>query len=364
MRQFLPLIAAVAVAGCASAPVAEVPRQLFADSLFTKVARPAVDDDIFALSPAMREFAREHFSGGGSTLLADALKREIRLEYDTGVTRAAADTFDAHAGNCLSLVILTAAFARDLRIPFDYQAVYGHDSWSRAQGMAFLNGHVNIKLKSSTEGVVIDFMEASRATLTSTRVITESTVRAMYLNNRAAEALVDGDLDAYWWARAAVEADPGYVSPVNTLAVAYLRGGLLLEAEYALRYVLEREPDNVVALTNMLSVYTRLGRRDDAEATRAHLAAIEPYPPFYFLDQGLAALERGDIQEARELLQRELRRMPFHDEVHWALAIADMREGEKGSARRHLALAMKYSITRERRDIYSAKLSHLQGAVN
>ncbi len=344
--------------------MAEVPQQLFADSLFTKIARPPVDDDIFAMSPAMREFARERFSGSGSTLLAEAIKREIRLEYDTGVTRAAADTFDAHAGNCLSLVILTAAFARHFDIPFDYQGVYGHDSWSRAQGMAFLNGHVNIKLKSTSDGVTIDFMEASRATLTSTRVISEATVRAMYLNNRAAEALVDGDLDAYWWARAAIEADPAYVVPVNTLAVAYLRGGLLFEAEFALRHVLEREPDNVIALTNMVRAYTLMGRRGDAAAMGARLAAIEPYPPFYFLDQGLAALDRGDTQKARELLERELRRMPFHDEVHWALAIADMREGEKGSARRHLSLAMKYSITRERRDIYSAKLSHLRGVVN
>jgi Flp pilus assembly protein TadD len=364
MRPLLLPMAAAVLAGCASAPVADVPRQLFADSRFANVARPPVEDDIFALSPAMRAFAQEHFAGSNHMQLAQALQREIKLEYDTGATRAAADTFTARAGNCLSLVILTGAFARHLEIPFDYQSVYGHDSWSRAQGMAFLSGHVNINVRSASGGLTVDFVEATGARPASTHVIGEDTVRAMYLNNRAAEALVAGDRAAYWWARAAIEAEPGYVAPVNTLAVIYLRSDAPRQAEAALRHVLEREPDNVIALTNMVRAYVRLGQHADAEAMRARLAAIEPYPPFYFLDQGLAAIERGEYDKARALLNKELRRMPFHDEVHFAMALADLREGEKDDASRHLSLAVKYSITRERRDIYSAKLSHLRGSLN
>jgi len=364
MRPLLLPMAAALLAGCASAPVTDVPRHLFADSLFANVARPPVEDDIFAMSPAMRAFAQEHFSGLNHVQLAQALQREIRLEYDTGATREAAGTFTARAGNCLSLVILAGAFTRHLGIPFDYQSVYGHDTWSRAQGMAFLSGHVNIHLRSASGGLTLDFVEPASARPPLTHVISEDTVRAMYLNNRAAEALVAGDLAAYWWARAAIGAEPGYVAPVNTLAVVYLRSGAPRQAEAALRHVLEREPDNAIALTNMVQAYARLGRHADAEAMRARLAAIEPYPPFYFLDQGLAAIERGEYDRGRELLKKELRRMPFHDEVHFALALADLREGARGSARRHLVLALKYSNTRERRDIYSAKLSHLQGAVN
>lgn len=361
----LPWVAA-ALAGCASAPVADVPRQLFADPLFAKVARPPVDDDIFAMSDAMKAFAAQRLAGGvergGHAGLSDAIKREIRLEYDTGTTRPAAGTFDQRAGNCLALVMLTGAFAKHFGIRFDFQSVYGQDTWSRAQGVAFLNGHVSIRMRNgSNDGVTIDFMEQPRNTLHSTRVISEATVRAMYLNNRAAEALVAGDPSSYWWARAAIEAAPGYLSPVNTLGVIYLRGGALLEAENTLRYVLEREPDNSIALTNLVLVYARLGRDADADAMRARLAAIEPYPPFYFLDQGLAALERGEYDKARELLNKELRRMPFHDEVHFALALADLRAGEKDDAQRHLSLAVKYSPTRERRDIYGAKLSYLKG---
>lgn len=363
---FLPL-AAAALAGCASAPVADVPRQLFADALFATAPRPPVDDDIFAMSDAMKDYAAHRIARqvalGGHAGLSEAIKREIRIDYDSGTTRPAAGTFDARAGNCLALVMLTAAFARHFDIPFDFQSVYGMDTWSRAEGLAFLNGHVNIKMRNgSKEGVIIDFMEQGRSTLNSTRVISEATVRAMYLNNRAAEALVAGDPASYWWARAAIEAAPGYIAPVNTLGVIYLRGGAMREAEAALRHVLEREPANVVALTNLAQAYARQGRDAEAGEMRARLATIEPYPPFYFLDRGLAALERGEYDKARELLRKELRRMPFHDEVHFALALADLRSGEKADAQRHLSLAVKYSPSRERRDIYGAKLSSIRGA--
>ncbi len=368
MRPLLLPIAAAALAGCASAP-ADVPRHLFADDLFVKVAQPPVDADIFAMSDSMREFARERiavpFGRQGHTALSEALKREIRLEYDSGSTRVAADTFTERAGNCLSLVILAGALARHFEIPFDFQSVYGHDTWSRAEGMAFLNGHVNIKMrKLGGEGVTIDFMEQGRNNLASIRVIDEATVRAMYLNNRAAEALVAGDPSAYWWARAAVEAAPAHIASVNTLGVIYLRGGALPKAERVLGYVLEREPANAIALTNLALVYGRQGRDAEAAEVRTRLAAIEPYPPFYFLDQGLAALSRGENEKARELLHKELRRMPFHDEVHFALALLDLHDGERGKARRHLTLAVQYSTTRQQRAIYGAKLSYIKGVVN
>ena len=102
----------------------------------------------------------------------------------------------------------------------------------------------------------------------------------------------------------------------------------------------------------------------EAEQVKQQLAAIEPYPPFHFLDLGLEALERGENETARMLLTKELKRMPYYDEVHFALAIADFRQGELRRAERHLGMAVKYSTTRDRRDIYGAKLNHLRGVVN
>ena len=46
--------------------------------------------------------------------LIDALYRgDLRLEYDAATTRTAAEAFDARSGNCLALVLMTSAFAKN-----------------------------------------------------------------------------------------------------------------------------------------------------------------------------------------------------------------------------------------------------------
>ena len=48
------------------------------------------------------------------------------------MTRNAAEAFDARSGNCLSLVIMTAAFAKELGLPVRYQNVFVDEAWSRS----------------------------------------------------------------------------------------------------------------------------------------------------------------------------------------------------------------------------------------
>jgi Tfp pilus assembly protein PilF len=367
MRALLGALVVVAVAGCAGAPVT-VPEQLFTDDAFAAGPRPPVDEDIFALSPEMQQFASARIAGearryGKPAALAAVLKRELRLEYTSGSTQSAAETFERRSGNCMSLVILAGAFARYMGVPVTYQNVYGQDTWSRVEGIAFLSTHVNIKLgpAGSDNGQTIDFIDSERWERIVKRSVDELTLRAMYLNNRAAESLAMSDINAaYWWVRAAIEAAPDYTNAINTLGIVYLRRGQLRDAEQTLRYVVEREPANARAMANLSRVLQRQGHPDEAREWQARAAAIEPYPPFYFLDRGQAAIERGDYEAAQELLTKELRRMPYYDEVHFALAVAEARLGKMRAARNHLELAQRYSTVPDRRDVYGAKLAKLK----
>lgn len=375
MRVLPVALVAAALSGCAGVPISETPRHLFSDSLFKPPAERISADDLFVLTDEMREFAatqvkREVERNGSYIGLFDTLRSGLRLDYDASGTQTAAQTFEARSGNCISLVILTAAFAKHLGVPVYYQSVIGQSTWSRSAGIAFYSGHVNLKVGSREDntpvgrgfdGLTIDFLAPGTAAKFSSRPVSEQSLVAMYMNNRAAEALVRGDIDtAYAWARAAIDADPAYLVAPNTLGVIYLRHGNAWEAERAFRYVLTRAPADANALTNLAHLYTRLGRSQEAADLRRRLAALEPYPPFYFLDQGQAALQRGDVASALELFERELQRLPYNDEVHFALARAESLLGDSRGARKHLALAEKYSTTRKRRDIYSAKLTRLR----
>ncbi len=303
-------------------------------------------------------------SRGIRDALTDALytRSKLMLEYDSSMTRTASEAFEARQGNCLSLVIMTGAFANAMNLKVTYQQVATEDMWSRSGDMYFMSGHVNVAFQHRYDTSVvytIDFMPAVNDGLF-TRPISQETVLAMYMNNRAAEALVRGQLDdAYWRLRQAVTLDPQFYSAYNTLGVVYLRHGDAARAEQVLHYVLKGSPDNPRILANYAEALRQLGRTAEAQAVQAHLTAVEPVPPFYWFAQGQIALHHGDFAKARELFMKEIRRDPDYHEFHYALAVADFGLNRLDEARSEMALAMGDAVKRSDHDLYAAKLDKL-----
>jgi Tfp pilus assembly protein PilF len=372
-------LAAVLLAACATAPAPHENGALFVDAHFGTRPELPSRDAIFQLPAAARAQLRSELVRSAQRdsphRLLPTFVQTLRLDYDTAVTRTAAEAFEARAGNCLSLVILAGALAAELNVPVVYQSVHGYETWSRDGGINFLSGHVNLRLEApaSASGfvgferpMVIDFVERARATAWRARPIPESTVVAMFLNNRAAETLAAGDARrAYWWARAAIEADPGFFSAHNTLAVVYQRAGLAGEARRVLEYALRHQPDDAQMLANLVRLLQRQGHTAEARALERRLAEVAAHPPFWFLDRGNERLALGDAAGAMRWYQRELRRMPYDHELHFAIAMASAQLGDLAAAHRHLALAQQHSGSRERRAIYAAKLDRLaSSAVN
>jgi Tfp pilus assembly protein PilF len=374
-RLFLLLL--VLLTGCASVrPPSSAPP--FADAAFAKPSETVGSADLFTLSPAMREYlASPEFNAhlrakGPERGLVAALysKNDLKLEYESRMTRTAAETYAARSGNCLSLVIMTAAFARELGMRVRFQSVDVDETWSRDGGLYLISSHVNIALAHRARSLydaeaerelVVDFLPPPDAARFQTRQLEEDDIAALFLNNRAAEALVQGRTDdAYWWARAAVLAEPRRAIAYNTLGVAYQRHGDLAMAERAYRAALEREPENVAVMQNLGPVLAALGRPDEARAMAKRVASIQPFPPYHYFNKGMAALKAGDNDGARDLFEREVRRAPYNDEFHFWLAVAHLRLGEASQAREQLTLALDTSTRRDNRDIYSAKLAHLR----
>ena len=362
---------------CATAPVTLPPERLFEDSLFAAPTELPKADDIFALSETMKRYVDVEIAGplrskGLQRGLLEALysKNQLRLEYDAVRTRNASEAFDARAGNCLSLVIMTAAFAKHLGLPVRFQSVYTDSTWTRSGNLYFSSGHVNLALESRATDAryatypasawTVDFLPPEEVRGQRTRVITEATVIAMYMNNRAAEALARGALDdAYAWAREAIKQSPAFLSAYNTLGVVYLRHGNLPQSEQILRHVLGREPENSVAMSNLARVLGELGNTAEAAQLTKRLAQIEPHPPFHFFDLGMAALQAGQFEAARDLFNKELKRAAYHHEFHFWLAVANLKLGHTSQARKHLILAKENSTTFDDKALYSAKLDRI-----
>jgi Tfp pilus assembly protein PilF len=373
------LLSALLVA-CATPPAQQADARFFSDAKFSAPSEPIRAADVFALSPAMRHYLEHETADkfqrrGRQQGLVDALysKGELRLEYDSVVTRNAAQAFEARSGNCLSLVIMTAAFAKELGLAVHYQSVFTEESWARSGDMNFLIDHVNVSLGRRVseidrgsrfqEVLTIDFRPPQDSRGQRARLLSEGTVIAMYMNNRAAESLASGRLhDAYWWSREAIVQDPAFARGYNTLGVVYRRHGDLFEAERVLNHALAIEPSNPQIVSNLMQVVGDQGRPAEAGVLRQRLAQLESEPPFIFLDRGQAALREGDYATARDLLLREVARAPYYHESHYWLAIAYVKLGNAKQAREHLARAMDASPTRGDHDLYAAKLERIRSA--
>ena len=360
------------MAGCAapSHPLAAASPDLFDDADFGPAREPIDPDDVFRMTPEMQAYLAKvilpmaHIRGVQEALTNALYARsKLMLEYDSSTTRTASQAFEARQGNCLSLVIMTGAFANAMGLRVTYQQVATEDMWSRSGGMYFMSGHVNLAFQHRFDKSAIytvDFMPAVNDGYF-TRPISQETVLAMYMNNRAAEAMVLGHLDdAYWRIRQAVRIDPQFRSAYNTLGVIYLRHGDAARAEQVLHYVLQGEPANPRVLANYADALSQLGRIAEAKAVQARLAVLEPVPPFYWFVQGQAALHKGDFVKAREMFLKEIDRDPDYHEFHYALAVADFQLNRLDEARAEMSLAMSDAVKRSDHDLYAAKLDKLK----
>ena len=374
----LLLASSFALAACAHSPALLAdPQSLLADRLFKPPTDVVRTDDVFEMSAAMRRYLDVDIADslridGKQAGLLEALREraKLKLEYDAARTKTAADTFADRAGNCLSLVVMSAAFAKSLDLPVSYRSAYLDESWSRSGSLLVASGHVNVtvgrrlidaKTRRDLSPITIDFLPPEAISGLRSREIGEATIVAMYANNRAAEALAAGRLDdAYAWSAESVRRDPSFSGGFNTLGVVYLRHGDLAEAARVFERVLASEPKDTRVLANLAETYARQGRKADEQAMRQRLAAIEPYPPFYFFNLGIEAMRHEDYKAARELFAREVARAETYHEFHFWLGVADWRLGDEAAARRHLTLAVDNSVTRGQHDLYAAKLAWLR----
>lgn len=362
---------------CASAPQVQISPNLFQDQAYAAPKEPVDGSEIFRVNAAMRQFIANEIqtqskSGSYQRALFNALynRAKLKLEYESSVTRTAAETFDSRSGNCLSLVIMTAALAKQLGLTVEFQKVIMGEDWSRAGELYFASGHVNVVLgrkrfdesniREADNQMVIDFLPPADIRGQRTLEISENTVVAMYMNNRAAEALARNDVDqAYWWARAAIETDREFSYAYNTLGVIYMRGQRYEAAQRALSIAMELDSNSTVAMSNMVPTLQALGRISEANSLNQQLTNRQPYPPFHFFQLGLGAMNRSEFEEAKILFKKELRRAPDYHEFHFWLGLAHLGLGELDAAQKELGIAKENSATQKDYALYAAKLDRL-----
>lgn len=372
------ILIVLALFGCASTPQIPKTETLFADAAFSPDTNRINIGSVFAMSEKMTQYLASHIAPevrekGSQKALYDALysQRQLILEYDSVMTKTAAQTFESKTGNCLSLAIMTSAFANALGLKVEFQSLVVEDAWSRSGDLYISAGHVNVSLDrreinnragySSNPTLVIDFLPPEENAGHRLKVIGQDTILAMYLNNRAAELLVQGKLDeAYWAAREAIKQDSNFIPAYNTLGVIYHKHGNFQQAHQVLNFALGFAQNNTSIISNLVLVYQSMGQLDAASAMNATLKKLQPFPPFHYFRLGQEAMKRNHFLDAKALFSKEIDRDPYYHEFHFWLAQAHFRLGEVKQANTQMAMAHDNSTTHHDRELYSVKLDKLK----
>jgi hypothetical protein len=121
MKTWIILLFASLLSACASQPNQKLSNLQLHDQGFGPAPTSINAEDVMAVSNEMHTYIKNEIATqlrgkSPQKALFEALstKGQIKLEYDAEMTRNAAQAFNARSGNCLSLVLMTAALAKEL----------------------------------------------------------------------------------------------------------------------------------------------------------------------------------------------------------------------------------------------------------
>lgn len=357
---------------------------LFVDHHFVKPQNLPSPDNVFSLTPQQQSWLNDTVrvskrKSATQQVINKILKRDFSsFDYDNSYTRTAAQTLEMGQGNCLSMVIMTAAIAKHLDIPFKVQNIKTAPMWDRDGGLYLLNGHVNIQLKNdpsptsattfeffSSPYITLDFINSETRRHLSKRVISQRELIAMYYVNLAADAMVLQQWsNAYWLLRHSLDSAPGYSAAWNSLGVLYKRNNLMELAEKAYKRAMVLDESNMNVVSNYALLLKEQGRFQELFDYQRKVDLAQLKNPYRYFDRAGYAFAQKDYSQALTLYKKAVKLSPVVDAFYFGLFRTYLAMGNKSKARESLEIAHQHSADFEDRKRYSVKLALLNGKKN
>lgn len=385
MLRFTTLFLLFFILGCASHgdlsssvdthPTLIAPELNWQSNDYTLIDVPQVDDVFYLNNKSAQHFlsyyhAQKNQDVKGHIRLAEYLGEFLSGFTYRGDTYNADQASTAQAGNCLSLAILTKAYAALVDLKVEYRKVNSEPVYSRENGIMTMSSHVqthvhapaqrdNKKLDLHFSKIIIDYFPESRG-VKGGRVSDEDFV-SMYYQNLAAKALVDDDLDrAYSLLSAAMKISSENIETLNTLAVLHKKAGKPDVAESIYRHALQHTKGSVSILSNYVILLNESNRNEEAALYEDKYLEIEDDNPFNWHDLANQAFERENYWKALYLYKKSADMAPYLHENFFGQAKTYYQLGNKADANKAMQKASGLAYTKLDEKLYSAKLEMLE----
>jgi len=326
------------------------------------------ESDLFGLSADMKQFVDVTVAGLGSEdekirALLEAVLSPDRLgvKYDDRATYTASEAFQQRRVNCLSFTIMMVTMLRYLGMDVAFNQVEVPPIWDLQGESLLLSQHVNA-LVTKTYGAskVVDINMQEYELYYPQRTINDRVIAAMYYNNRGMELMLAGDVRrSFLYLHKALKLAPELPYIWTNLGTLYRARGRLSEAEIAYRLALQREPDNLIAISKAQRNYTDLGDVQKAEYFRQRAVQFREKNPYYHYARAKDEVLRGDysgaladVQVAINMYKKEHRFFFLQGVIYSALT-------DRGRADASFKKALELTASQQQQEAYRRKMEKL-----
>jgi tetratricopeptide (TPR) repeat protein len=347
-------------------------------SLFSDIEKKQLnEEDIFFLSPEQQEELRLNFdekiaSGfAPHKALSEVLAERLANFTYYGETYDATTAIKLYKGNCMSLAILTTAYAKVLGLKISYRKVNTLPVFAKKDDIILSSSHVQTLIYDpnfiadknifylSTPAVVIDYFP-STSHHTGKKISLE-TFLSMYYKNIAADALTDKNLNkSFLYANKAYQLDIENIETINLLAVIHRRSSDLQTAEAIYKAGLDKGQTNISLLSNYIMLLKSQQRMDEVNTLQDQLNQLDDPNPYQWLGEAYTAQNIGNVKQAEVYFKKALAKAPYLNQAYMGLYKIYVKQNKLKKAQTMLVKALEWTYELDERKLYKFKLYNIE----
>jgi len=356
MKKVSILLLFLYLAGCTTQ--VETPSPVLVDEILgvglTGGALPLEPVDILALSGELRSFVDERIDRRWRTVKRLGELRNIlfssdlfAIEYESGKTKTATETYQSKSGNCLSMTNLFIAMARYSGLDARYHLVKARPEWDQSGNTLIWTQHINSTgILGSGDRYVLDFLPQQRAIREDMETISDNYALAIFYNNLAAEAIIEERYDAaIGYLRTALSIEPEMADVWNNMGATQRRLKRVDLARASYQQAVRFDPYNNAAMSNLSRIYLQEGNVKLGNYFANKVKRHRSKNPYYRYSNARSALIDGDYARAREELNVAIRLKK--DEAMFFDALAEVYEGLGDQENKQISLQLAEMIRAE-----------------
>ena len=285
-------------------------------------------------------------------------------------TKTAELTEQTASGNCISLAVLTTAYARLVGLQLKYQLVKRVPIYQKFGSVIFNAEHVRTMVTEHQLEIVdgamiipsysiIDYYPSRYSKVDG--YISKDEFIGRYYRNLAAEALGNDDNNrAFWLAKYSLENEVESADAINILAVTNRRSGHFDMAERLFEYGLKVSDNKLGLLKNYKILLIQQARIAEVEQIDKQLAVYDDRNPFDMLQEAERAFTDNNIIEALEIYKTVIIFAPYLHQAYFGIAKSEYKRGNLIAANEALQRALYETYDGKIKTVYEAKLAVLK----